>query len=167
MYYFFHGTTVTAFKNILKDGYIYASKYLNQEQIRMISNSKFIFTNIYIDGLPLQSDEKMGLGEVTLLIDPIILKYKKCYVNFGWLSNIKDAIVFNDTTEEYILNKIKNNYQYPYILTHEALFKKRISMDFVIGIICSKQIESSIKKYLSKYGYTHLRIFHHFPTLLK
>lgn len=127
MYYFFHSTTLESFENILKTGYIFASFYLDYKQkkyIRMNPDSKYVFTNIYVDGLPLKKDEKAGLGRITFIIDPIILKYKKCYFNKGWFADVKENSILMNDNVDYVLNYLQHNYRYPYILTHEALFKK-------------------------------------------
>lgn len=169
MYYFFHGTSFESFKNIIKTKYILASFYLKKNQkkyIRMNNKSKFVFTNIYVDGLPLQSSEKGGLGSITFIINPVILKYKKCYFNNGWLANIDNSIIINNNIDN-VIEYLKHNYKYPYIMTHEALFEKSISMNFVIGIICNDEYKNEVKKYLKKYGYQHIKIFNKFPTLKK
>lgn len=122
IYYFFHGTTFKSFKNILKTGYIYASYYLKNKEskyVRIIPDSMYVFTNIYTSEVPLMGNEKGGLGEITLLINPIILKYKSCYVNYGWLSDVNEkSILMNDNINK-ILETLPKIYKYPYILTHE------------------------------------------------
>lgn len=167
MYYFFHATDNERFINILKKEYIYASKYLPKKYLRLSGRNahEYVYTNIFIGGLPLRADEKAGIGSITLIIDPLILKYKVAYFNKGWNAKIKkDTIIMNDNVIE-VLNYLKNNYSYPYILTHEVLFKKRISIKFVIGIICEPDIEDHIRRNLNKYGYSHIKIFNKFPSL--
>ena len=167
MYYFFHGTSLESFINILKNSKIFASYYLpdsDKKYIRMNNESKYVFTNIYVDGLPLKSDEKAGLGRITLIIDPIILKYRICYFNYGWVGDNNNSLLFNDNVDT-IIDYLLNNYQYPYILTHEVLFKKYIPMQFIIGIICDVSDEKLVTQYMNKYGY-NLSLFNKFPTLI-
>lgn len=168
MFYFFYGTDLESFKNIIRMKNIYASYYLQnkfKKYIRMIV-SKYIFTNIYIDGLPLNDNENKGLGKITFIIDPNILDYKKCYFNKGWISDINDKTIVMNNNINYVINYLKTHYTYPYILTHEALFKKNISICFIIGIICDKELENSVRKYLNKYGYIKIKIFNKFPTFI-
>ncbi|AKI80658.1 hypothetical protein QJ850_gp041 [Acanthamoeba polyphaga mimivirus] len=47
-------------------------------------------------------------------------------------------------------------------MTHEALFYDRISIKFVIGVICEKNIEDIVKKYLNKFNLHHIKIFNKF-----
>lgn len=171
MFYFFHGTSLKSFKNILKTKYIYASKYIDEKNLEYVPPDKcylheYVFTNIYVDDLPLRKDETKGYRIITLIIDPIILKYQTCYFNDNWSSDIDDhTIIMNDNINK-VLDIVKNNYSYPYIMTHEALFKKRISMKFVTGIICENILEDKVRKYLDKYGYATIKIFNKFPTLV-
>ena len=131
----------------------------------MNTRSKYVFTNIYVDHLPLKYDEMAGLGQIALIIDPIILKYKKCYVNFGWSGNINEhTLIMNDVNLGFILNCLETNYKYPYILTHEALFKKKISIKFINCIVCDKHNEILVRNILDKFGYD-IQIFNKFPTL--
>jgi len=56
---------------------MYASKYLKESDkhyIRMNPDSEYVFTNIYTDTIKLDPNELLGLGEISLVIDPIILK---------------------------------------------------------------------------------------------
>lgn len=168
MFYFFHATDFENFKNILKTKYIYASFYLPQKTTRIggQSVSKFVFTNIYVDGLPLHKDEKAGIGPITFIIDPLILQYKTCYFNpESWYGDIYEKTIIMNYNISLVLDLVKINYRYPLILSHEALFKKRISMKFVIGIICKPELIPTVRKYLDKYGYDNIQIFNHFPTL--
>ena len=133
MFYFFHATSIKSFKNILKSKYIQASIHLDTKYLKTTYPLKYVFTNIYEDGLPLEPDEKQGLGEITIIIDPIILKYKLCYFNLGWQGDIDNSIIMNYHVDE-VLDLVKANYKYPFILTHETLFRNRISTKFIIGI---------------------------------
>lgn len=166
MYYFFHGTTLESFCNIMRTGMIVAPYYMSKAEkkyIRMNPTSKYIFTNIYVDDLPLKSDETAGVGRITLIIDPTILKHKTCYFNYGWLADTDSSIIFNDNIST-ITTWLCNNYKYPYILTHEALFKKSISLKYVTCVICAKSDRKIIKKYMRKYGYA-FKLFDEFPVL--
>jgi hypothetical protein len=129
--------------------------------------SEFIFTNIYIDGLTLRDDEKMGIGEITFIIDPLILKYKICYVNpFGWFGYIYDKTIIMNNNIDLVLDLVKKNYKYPLVTSNEALFKKRISTKFIIGIICESEFEEPVRTYLDENGYEYVKIFNKFPRLV-
>lgn len=168
MFYFIHGTSYQNFKKILKKEYIYASYYLPNKQTRLGGQitSKFIYTNIFVDNLPLNKDEKSGFGEITFIIDPIILKYKTCYFNPGWYGNINENTIIMNHNIRLVLDLVKQNYRYPLVTSHEAMFRKKISTMFVIGIICEPDLKNSVRYYLNKYGYYHVQIFNQFPTLL-
>jgi len=160
MYYFVHGTLLRSVKNILKTGYIYAAYYLKDRKYIVTTqthetDSKYVFTNIYDDLLlkSLKPDETMAFGQITFIIDPIILEHKICYFNPGLVSVVnKDSIVMNKNVP-HVLSLVKKNYKYPFILTQEALFYKRISMKYVIGIITNEKNRQHVQKYLDKYGY--------------
>lgn len=167
-FYFTHSTDFNQFKKILKTNYIYASYYLPKNSSRFCGPniSKYVFTNIYVNNLPLRDDDKFGIGPIIFIIDPLILKYRICYLNFGWLGDIykNKTIILNDNID-YAIKYLQTNYKYPYVLTNETLFKKRISLKFFIGIVCKPELEEKIKKYLKKYNYAHVQIFHKLPIL--
>jgi hypothetical protein len=166
MFYFFHGTSLESFKNILKMGYINASIYFNPKEKKYLKSAhelKYVFTNIYIDGIPLREDEKGGFGEITFIITPFILIDKIAFFNKSWVGNINENTIIMNDNFDYIIDYLKKNYKYPYILTHEVLFKKRISMDYVIVIICENHNEKEVKKNLKKYGYEDIEIYDKFP----
>nr|AEX63339.1 hypothetical protein mv_L1137 [Moumouvirus Monve] len=166
MLYFFHGASYESFKNIIKTKYIYASLYIDQKYLRSAYPLKYVFTNIYVDNLPLREDEKAGFGAITFIIDPIILKYRTCYFNIGWDGDInKNTIIMNNNVDE-VLDIIRNRYRYPYITTHEALFRKRISIKFVTGVICEEKYQNDVRKYLDKHKLFHVKIFNKFPKLI-
>jgi hypothetical protein len=171
MFYFFHATTIENFKNIIESGYIYSSKYSPFEVYGMTTEtktSKYVFANIYVDGLPLKEDEKMGIGKITLIIDPIILKYKICYVNpFGWYGNEYDKTIIMNNNVDLVLALIKKNYKYPLVTSHEALFKKKISAKFIIGIICDAKYQELVRKILDNNNYDYVQIFNKFPKLIE
>jgi hypothetical protein len=129
MYYFFHGTSLDSFENILKENNIFASYYLGKKQkkyIRMNPESKYVFTNIYVNGLPLRKDEKAGFGRITFIIDPIVLKYVKCYFNDGWYGNVnKNSILMNYKNIDYILEHLKKIIVI-LIFSHMKLYLKKI-----------------------------------------
>lgn len=166
MFYFFHGTSMEAFENILKEKYMYSSKYLNKvapKYVRTNIDIDYVFTNIYTNDIPLKEDEKSGFGPITLIIDPIILKYKKCYLNEYWVGDINSRTIIMNNNIPLVLNKVKELYRYPLVTTHEALFKNRISMRYVTGVIYEKNDKNKIRKLLDKYGYQRIKIFKEFP----
>lgn len=164
MFYFFHGTTMKSLKNILKTGYILPSSNLESKYLRTAYPLKYIYTNIYTNGIPLKKDQTTGFGQITLIISPEILNYKTCYFNIGWMADInKNTIIMNNNIDR-VLKLLKINYKYPYILTHEALFKEKISVKFV-GIVCVKKDELIVRKMLNKYNYK-INIYNKFPKLL-
>lgn len=169
MYYFFHGTTFESFKQIIKHKHIYASFYLPHKLkkfIRMSPDTKYVYTNIFMEGLPLRDDERAGHGEITFIIDPLILKYKTGYLNkSGWAYSIDNSIIINDNID-YALQYIKEHYKYPHVFTHEVLFKKSISIKFIIGIICEPPLQDKVRQYLNIHGYDRIKIFNKFPVLI-
>jgi len=60
---------------------------------------------------------------------------------------------------DHVVDLITKIYKYPHILTHEALFKQRISMRYVTAILCHPNYEKRIKKYLHRYGFDRISIF--------
>lgn len=166
MFYFVHATTFCAFESVLKEGKIIASYYLPSNLktfIRMNSETKYVHTNIYVQGLQLEEDEKQGIGEITIIIDPSILKYKICYFNKGWIANTDKSIIMNGNEKE-VLGYIIKNQKYPFVLQHEALFKKNIPTEFIMGIICGKSELPMVRKYLNKYGFKYVKVFNKFPS---
>ncbi|XWV26666.1 hypothetical protein QJ857_gp0394 [Tupanvirus soda lake] len=169
MFYFTHATTIDNFKKIISSKYIYAPYYapFKVQGLSYIADSKFIFTNIFVDGLKLREDEKAGIGKITFIIDPLILKYKVCYVNpYGWYGYIYDKTIIMNNNIELVLDLVKQNYRYPLVTSNEALFRKSISTKFIIGIICEPELEESVRELLNEYGYEHVKIFNKFPILL-
>lgn len=161
MFYFIHATSLNNFEKILKTGFIYASFFLPSQKTLLSGPvlSKYVFTNIYTDDLPLTKEEYAGIGEVTLIIDPIILKYKKCYFNIGWNGSVDDTTIIMNDNIDYVLDIVHSHYQYPFVITHEALFKKRININFVIGVISNKNNQRLIKKLFKKYGFCTIKYF--------
>ncbi|AUL78414.3 hypothetical protein QJ856_gp0403 [Tupanvirus deep ocean] len=169
MFYFIHATNFDNFKSILKSKHIYAP-YYSPFKIKGMSaeaKSKFVFTNIFTDGLTLREDEKAGIGEITFIIDPLILKYKVCYVNpYGWYGYIYDKTIIMNKNVDLVLDLVKQNYRYPLVTSNEALFRKSISTKFIIGVICEPDLEQSVRELLNEHGYEHVKIFNKFPILL-
>lgn len=168
MFYFTHGTTFCAFASILKTGRLTASYYLPghlKSYIRMNEGTKYVHVNIYVDGLPLEDDERGSLGEVTLIIDPLVLKYHTCYANKGWETHADNSIIMNDNID-IVLKQVLDNYKHPHATNNEALFKKSISAKFIIGIICEPHVKPMVRKYLDRLGYQYVKIFRRFPTLI-
>lgn len=168
MFYFFHGTTFCAFASILETGRLIASHYLPsslKSHIRINPETKYIYTNIYVDGLPLDDREYAGYGEVTLIIDPLVLKYHTCYFNKGWAKHTDNSIIMNDNVDT-VLEYVTSSYKFPLITQHEALFERSISAKFIIGIICEPYVKPMARKYLDQYGYSYVKIFRRFPTLI-
>lgn len=166
MFYFFHGTSLKSFEKILDIGYIWASAYLDKEDVRMCCDSKYVFTNIYVCDLCLTLDEKAGLGKVTILIDSIILKYKLCYFNRGWFGETNEKTIILNNHMKSVIKFLQKSCKYPYILSHEALFKKRISIKFIIGIICEHSLKHKVQNLLTKHGMNFVKIFEQFPKLI-
>lgn len=170
MFYFIHATTMDNFKKILESGYIYAPKYAPfeiQGLSGIQSDSDFVFTNVFTDGLHLKWDEKMGIGRVTIIIDPLILKYKICFFNPQWYGYLyKETIIMNDNVDE-VLNLVKKNYRYPFVTSHEALFWKSISIKFMIGAICEKKYQPQVRNVMDENGYNDIPIFNNFPRLVE
>ena len=129
-------------------------------------DTDYVYTNVYVDGLPLDDREYAGLGEVTLIIDPLVLKYHTCYFNKGWNAHTDDSIIMNDNVDT-VLEYITDSYEFPFILRNEALFKKSISAKFIIGIICEPYVKPMVRRYLDQYGYKHVKIFRRFPSLIR
>jgi hypothetical protein len=166
MYYFTHSCNLESFENILKTGDILASKYLDPKYIRM-TEFNYVFTNIYVDGLPLRADETAGLGRVTFIIDPDIIKYFKCYFNRGWHGGVNsNTIVMNCKNDYKIVRYLQKHYSYPYIMSHEALFKVGIPLELVMGVICNKEDEEIVEKIMINNGY-QWPIFYKFPKLIR
>jgi hypothetical protein len=172
MFYFFHGASLESFINICKTGYIMATAYLNEEDqqkyVRGTSPLPQVFTNIYIDDIPLDPRETIGHGVITFLIDPIILWYKKCYVNLDWQGGSNENSILMNRNVPYVLDLVRKSYKYPHILTHEAIFNKRISMRYVWGIICYSTVDkSTVREFLDKCGYSNIKIYDSFPHYVK
>lgn len=173
MFYFVTGCNQASFKNILKTSYILASENLtghNRKFNRMTrydkDAAKYIYCNIYSNQFKLKQDIVVGLGPIGLIISPTILNYKSCYVNFFWRAGVfEDSILMNDNID-YVLSQIKQMYRnrkntrhYSFIMSHEALFQDRISLDFLSGVICGDEDYEFVKKCLLEYQYQHVKIY--------
>lgn len=168
MFYFSHSTNFNNFRKIIRSSYIYAPYYAPY-QLRGLSittkNSKYIFTNLFVNDLPLKDDEKKGFGEVSIIIDPVILKYKICYFNPGWTGGIDSKTIIMNNNIDFVLDLAKKNYRYPYLLANEALFNKKISTKFIIGIVCRKKYKYEVREILDKYRLYYVKIFDHYPNI--
>ena len=170
MFYFFHGTTLEAFASILQYGRIFAPNELPdylKHHVRMRGDPGYVFTNIYADCIKdqLQPDEKAGLGVVTIIIDPLILKYHKCYFNKFWRAGVNDESIVMNNNVEIVLGYLCSHYRYPYITTHEVLFKGSISSHYITGVICEKELIPDVKKLIDDHS-LKIRVFKKFPTLV-
>lgn len=177
MFYFYHGTNIDNLKNILDSGYIYSSNQLDEKYIRIIPDSQYIYCNI-IGGTIIDKfkkiDELIGLGEISIIIDPIILNYKTGYLNFGWSKeqNNKSIKLNKKSKIDDVINKLINIYRYPYVMTHEVLFKNKINNKFIVGIVINKYNDKykknyiAVKKLLQDHGLANVKIFNHMPKLL-
>jgi hypothetical protein len=165
MFYFIHGTRISSFGKILKDRYIYGSHYIDKKYVACLNaDFKYVFTNVYDDELPLTAKESIGWGQIAFIIDPVILNYKSAWYNDGLGGCIdKDSIYMNDNVE-YVLSEIRKNYTFPFLLTQEVLFNRRISMRYVIGIVYGEESNKElVERYLKKYGYDYLPIYPRLP----
>jgi hypothetical protein len=146
--------------------YIYACNYIDKEKYAASSNANFdqVYTNIYDDELPLEPREYMGWGQIAFIIDPVILNYKSAWYNEGNRAGInKDSIYMNDNVE-YVLSEVRKNYDFPFFLTQEVLFNRRISMRYVIGIVYGEESNKElVEYYLKKYNYDFLPIYPRVP----
>lgn len=110
MFYFSHSTNFNNFLKIIRSSYIYAPYYAPY-QLRGLSittkNSKYIFTNLFVNDLPLKDDDKKGFGEVSIIIDPVILKYKICYFNPGWTGGIDSKTIIMNNNIDFVLDLAK------------------------------------------------------------
>lgn len=172
MFYFYHGTTINHLIEILSSKYIRASNINDPKFGRFLTNSKYIFCNVINDEVidTLQDiDELIGLGEISIIIDPLILKYKNAYFNFGWSKEpTKKSILLNSDNIDSTIKKVIKQYRYPYILTHEVLFKDKINNKFIIGIVINNdEIFNKINKLLLTHNMTHVKIFNRMPKLFK
>lgn len=177
MFYFVHGTTLNNFKNILKDKYIFSNKYLLKEYIRMFYEDKpYIFTNILFDDINLKNNEDTPFGNIGIILNKKIIKEYKIILNLGWLScmNSNSIIINKNEVEKKILlfkNLLKKqleNSKSPYILNNEVIFEDKIPLDdYMIGIICSKEIENEVLNELKYYKYDDISIFNNFLKILK
>src|SRR5690606_37352379 len=80
-------------------------------------------------------DRTGALGEISIIIDPLIAKYHLVYFNPGWhgeLTNSSIRITEKTMCEihTYLCNKKGH-----YFNTHEALIKGDVSIKYVIGLV--------------------------------
>ncbi len=128
MFYFAHSTNFDNFRKIIESRYIYAPYYAPYELHGLsskVNRSKYIFTNIFLNDLPLKDDERKGFGDISIIINPNILKYKTCYFNVGWYGHVYDKTIIMNDNIQLVLDLARKNYRYPYLLANEALFKKK------------------------------------------
>ncbi|XWV26664.1 hypothetical protein QJ857_gp0396 [Tupanvirus soda lake] len=170
MFYFIHATTIDNFKKIISSKYIYAPYYapFKVQGLSYVAYTKFVFTNLFLNEFPLREDEHAGTGQITLIIDPLILKYKKCYVNpYGWVGGIYDRTIVMNNNVDLVLDLVKKNYRFPLVTSNEALFRKNISTKFIIGVICKPEYDDIVQKYLDENDLSYVKIFRQFPVLLE
>ena len=183
MFYFYHGTNIDSLDNILKKRYIYPSNMIDKKYTKVLPGSKYIFFNIInnniIDTFE-NRDELIALGEITIIIDPLVLKYKKAILNFNWSKEpTPKSLVLNDTDIDNVFDKLISIYKYPYIMTHEVIFTDSINIKFIIGIVVPnpvlinsnnnsyKENYNIVKKILKKYKLDHIKIFKSMPKLVE
>ena len=185
MFYFYHGTTLEAFASILQTKHIYGALNLPTDlkhHIRMGGDTNYVFTNIYADCIKdkLGPDERQGLGDVTIIIDPLVLKYRACYFNKGWRAGVDEtSIAMNDNVDtvlDYICNNCRRTYTemgfpivsdrlYPYLATHEALIKGPIPIAFVGAVVCWPDVESTVRQLIADSG-LDIKIFSLLPQMI-
>lgn len=185
MFYFYHGTSLEAFASILKTKRIYGALNLPthlKQYIRMGGDTNYVFTNIYADCIKdkLGPDEKQGLGPVTIIIDPLVLKYRACYFNKGWRAGVNDtSIAMNDNIDavlDYICNSCRYTWAdtglpngsdslYPYLATHEALIKGPIPIAFVGAVLCDSDIKPTVRQLIADSG-LDIKIFSLLPQMI-
>ncbi|CAH6420534.1 Hypothetical protein MVR_LOCUS155 [uncultured virus] len=140
--------------------------------------SSLIYTDCIKDKLG--PDEKQGLGPVTIIIHPLILKYRACYFNKGWNAGVgENSIAMNDNVDvvlDYICNSCRytwadtghpaaSNSLYPYLLTHEALIKGPIPIAFVSAVVCEPDVKHTIQQLIADSG-LNIRIFSLLPQMI-
>ncbi|AYV84188.1 MAG: hypothetical protein Hyperionvirus19_12 [Hyperionvirus sp.] len=169
-YYFIHGTkNIDTLKSILRDGIIYAGKYLSDEAKNLCGDlpCDYVYTNIYFDDLKNLSH----MYDYSIILDPkIFLEYEVLF-NKGW--GVK-PLVLDPSNPELNIKKIKKFIKkpdeipqivldFPGMMHHEVLFRDKIDLtDNILGIecnSCSKNDITSIKKILSKKKYKNIKIY--------
>ena len=146
-YYFYHGAQFDAFEQILKEKYIYSRKYTCEKFHRcgeIDENMIFtqLMTNEIIDDGKLQEkyfNKLAGFGQITILLDPLILKYKNAkYIDFWSGGLIKYSIELNQTNINDIGKKLHTkllDFKEIHFYSHEIIFFDKISTKFIIGLI--------------------------------
>ena len=146
--YFYHGTTYT---NLTK-----TSNY-------RFSKTPYIYANIFPCKNRLTRDDKTGgLGEITILIDPTIIK-RGAYFNSGWVGDVTDkSIKLTSKNIVKIQKRLCQTNGNPYIMTHEVLIDKDVPSVFIIGIVVH---DDKLRAKVSKL--TSIKTFKLLPMLIK
>jgi hypothetical protein len=194
MFYFVHEYDYGFIEDILASRYLYAHKYLDDKYVKSydVKPINYVFTYVIFESLIKKyynteydvSDNETKLinqpiieYEFCIIIDPKIIKDKNVILKSGWsgVNNIDESIKINKNDsiriikdklkkfKKQIINRFKIN---RYARTHEALFKKRISLDkYMIGITCTEKYKDHVKVLLNKYKYSNnIKIFTYLPT---
>ena len=80
--------------------------------------------------------------------------------------------MIDDSNISIIINKLVENYKYPYVTSHEILFEDKISTKFIIGIVINKHNDRYIENrrkvvnLLNKYKMPNVKLFTSMPVLL-
>lgn len=157
-FFFIHDTfSSETILKILEDGFIKPGKELEWEYIKR-SGQKLdnIYVNIYfysLKNIPI-------MPSYAIIIDPNILNTHNAVFNKGWGGIIKPDIYLSkkdspkqrrdkiSSIREFIKDpkelpeKLKNSG----VMTHQVLFNRRIPIDSIIGIICTKCPDKTINK---------------------
>jgi len=169
-FYVIHWTGEENIESMLKEGKLYANKYLDKKYIRLWgpdypTRSEYIYTNLHFcpELYPL-------MGGITLIFDPKIVYETPCVFNKGWMTEpTKESIYIytTDNTKE-VNNKLelmkqqiiektqfKTNEMYVFKnqVSHELLFIGRIILDgYLIAIVCyGEELKGKLKGLVKNY----------------
>ena len=175
-YFIIHGTDLKRLYNILKEGKIYANKYIDKKFIRLAGWERlpYVYTNIFFNDL---QNIETSFG-ISLILHPKILYEQVSIFNEKWqVHPTEESIYLNpfdgkksiDEKLNLIKLKISKNLNEKnkvlQIMNHELLFIARICLDdYLIGILCpgcNMNEIIKIQNLLKKYKYENVKIFDH------
>lgn len=176
-YYIYHVTELPQLMSMLKDGILYANRYVKKKYWRMsgIESMPFIFTRMFLDDEYNKNLRTLGVG---VILSPKLLLEQSSFYNDGWSAGLTDKTILLDVKDDpkIIKDKIEkiqesvaekdqkemNNLGIP-LMSHELMFLGRIILkDYLLGVLCPGCDENTInkiKKILKKHEMDNVKIF--------
>lgn len=182
-YYFIHDTKdINSIKSILKDGVLYAGKYIPVKKHKHGGDTQFdnVYANIYFEDLKNLSH----MWSYAIILDPKIFTEYDATFNKGW--GIKPLELLKMDSTKNINTNIKNIRKFivnpvelpkivrdaPGMLHHEVLFKDKILLENnILGVVCNYCSDKDVKAIgdiIKNKPYHNIKIFtrnYPFPTL--